>query len=148
QKVFGIPVSAVKFEGLTLHMEIARIGAQFEGKYSADSIAGTFYQLGQSFPLSLSRGTIEKKALFRPQEPKPPYPYRSEEVKFPGEEGKIRLAGTLTMPEGGGKFPAAVLISGSGPQNRDEEFMTHKPFLVLADYLTRKGIAVLRYDDR
>ncbi len=84
----------------------------------------------------------------RPQEPKPPFPYRSEDVAIVNAAGKAVLAGTVTIPEGKGPFPAVVLISGSGLQNRDEELMGHKPFLVLADYLTRHGIAVLRYDDR
>lgn len=84
----------------------------------------------------------------RPQNPKKPYPYHEEEVTYKSVEYGIKLAGTLTFPESGGPFPAVVLISGSGAQNRDEEIMGHKPFLVLADYLTRQGIAVLRYDDR
>ena len=84
----------------------------------------------------------------RPQEPKPPFPYKSEEVTFHNDKSNIDLAGTLTIPEGKGPFPAVVLVTGSGPQDRDEALMGHKPFLVIADYLTRKGIAVLRYDDR
>jgi pimeloyl-ACP methyl ester carboxylesterase len=84
----------------------------------------------------------------RPQEPKKPYPYHEEEVTYKSMEPGITLAGTLTVPKSGGPFPAVVLISGSDAQNRDEELMGHKPFLVLADYLTRRGIAVLRFDDR
>ena len=84
----------------------------------------------------------------RPQEPRKPYPYREEEVSYASMEEGIKLAGTLTFPESGGPFPAVLLISGSGAQNRDEEIMGHKLFLVLADYLTRRGIAVLRVDDR
>ena len=86
--------------------------------------------------------------LNRPQEPKPPYPYRSEEVTFTKIGGGFDLAGTLTIPEKEGRYPVAILITGSGPQDRDEALSGHKPFLVLADYLTRQGIAVLRYDDR
>jgi fermentation-respiration switch protein FrsA (DUF1100 family) len=100
-----------------------------------------------SFPLILT-GHGKRTILNRPQEPKPPFPYLSEEVIFPGHEAGVELAGTLTMPEATGPFPAVILITGSGPQNRDEELLGHKPFLVLADYLTRQGIAVLRYDDR
>lgn len=148
QKAFGIPASATNFENSTLNIEIAKLGVRYQGRYGSNGIEGNFYQAGQSFPLNLTRGLIEKKALFRPQEPKKPYPYFSEEVRFPSEGGKVELAGTLTLPDGKKKFPTAILITGSGPQNRDEEFMTHKPFLVLADYLTRSGIAVLRYDDR
>lgn len=84
----------------------------------------------------------------RPQEPRPPFPYRTEEVTFENPEAGITLAGTLTMPFKGRKFPAVVLLTGSGAQNRDEELFGHKPFLVLADHLTRSGIAVLRFDDR
>jgi len=84
----------------------------------------------------------------RVQEPKPPFPYRSEEVSFKNPGGGFDLAGTLTIPEMAGRYPVAVLVTGSGPQNRDEELLGHKPFLVLADWLTRQGIAVLRYDDR
>jgi fermentation-respiration switch protein FrsA (DUF1100 family) len=82
------------------------------------------------------------------QDPQPPYPYHSEDLRFENQAAGITLAGTLTVPEEGERFPAAVLVSGSGPQNRDEEIFGHKPFLVLSDYLTRNGIAVLRYDDR
>lgn len=84
----------------------------------------------------------------RPQDPLPPFPYRVEDVRYPNERAAITLAGTLTLPEGPGPFPAVVLISGSGPQTRDSELFGHRPFLVLADHLTRRGIAVLRSDDR
>ncbi|KAA6438697.1 lysophospholipase [Dyadobacter flavalbus] len=84
----------------------------------------------------------------RSQEPQEPYPYHSENVTFENTTAKITLAGTLTLPSKKGNFPVVILISGSGPQNRDEEILGHKPFLVISDYLTRKGIAVLRFDDR
>ena len=84
----------------------------------------------------------------RPQEPKPPYPYLSEDVKFTNDSANVTLSGTLTLPKGKGNFPAVVLITGSGPQDRNEEVYGHKIFLVISDYLTRNGIAVLRYDDR
>ncbi|WP_254561100.1 alpha/beta hydrolase family protein [Dyadobacter diqingensis] len=84
----------------------------------------------------------------RPQEPKGPYSYVNEEVKFQNTKANITLAGTLTLPSKGGKYPAVVLITGSGAQNRDEEVLGHKPFLVIADHLTKNGIAVLRFDDR
>ena len=80
--------------------------------------------------------------------PKPPFPYREEMVSYPNAKAGISLAGTLTLPPGAGPFPAAILITGSGPQDRDETLLGHKPFLVLADYLTRRGVAVLRVDDR
>jgi uncharacterized protein len=91
------------------------------------------------------------KAVFtvnRPQEPKPPFPYTSEDVNFTNDKFNIKLAGTLTIPSGKGPFKAVIMITGSGAQNRNEELMGHKPFLVIADFLSRNGIAVLRYDDR
>ena len=97
-------------------------------------------------PLNLEKGEANRPK--RPQEPQPPFPYKSEEVTVRNEQDGINLAGTLTLPEKGNKFPAVVLVTGSGAQNRDEEIMGHKPFLVIADYLTRNGIAVLRCDDR
>jgi len=84
----------------------------------------------------------------RPQDPSPPYGYYTEDVTFKNEQANVTLAGTLTLPSKEGHYPAVVLISGSGPQNRNSEFAGHRPFLVLADHLTRNGIAVLRYDDR
>lgn len=149
QNAKGIPVSYTSFENSILTLKIASLGAQYQGTFQADSsIKGTFNQVGQSFPLDLTRDVLQKEALIRPQEPIAPYPYHSEEVRFPSEGGKIELSGTLTLPKKTGRFSTVILVSGSGPQNRDEEFMGHKPFLVLADYLAKKGIAVLRYDDR
>ncbi len=118
----------------------------FKGNYDAgsDRITGDFTQFGQRFPLTLERGAVAQ--LARPQEPKPPFPYRSEDVSYPS--GDITIAGTLTEPEGAGPFPAVLLVTGSGPQDRNEELMGHKPFLLLADTLTRAGYAVLRTDDR
>ena len=84
----------------------------------------------------------------KPQEPVGPFPYVSEDIKFKNEIDSVMLAGTLTMPAEGDNFPVAVLISGSGPQDRNSELLGHKPFLVIADYLTRQGLAVLRVDDR
>jgi hypothetical protein len=98
--------------------------------------------------MNLSRNAIEKEVVKRPQEPLKPYIYYSEEVTFQNKSANISLAGTLTLPSKDGNFPVVILISGSGPQNRDEELMGHKPFLVISDYLTKNGIAVLRYDDR
>jgi pimeloyl-ACP methyl ester carboxylesterase len=100
-----------------------------------------------SFPLDLER-TDKPAELRRPQEPKPPFPYLAEEVTVSNAKAGITLAGTLTLPKGAGSFPAAILVTGSGPEDRDEAIFGHKPFLVLADALTRRGIAVLRLDDR
>ena len=109
------------------------------------SITGTFTQ-GMSLSLTLSRTTAEASQLNRPQEPQPPFVYNVNEVTF--KNGDLTFAGTLTTPVWGKKHKAVVLVSGSGAQNRDEELMGHKPFAVIADYLTRHGVAVLRYDDR
>ena len=128
---------------------VPSVGGQFAGTLDAsgDTLHGAWGQSGQSFPLVLARsdGAV---APPRPQEPRPPFPYREIEVTLPGGAPEVQLAGTLTLPAGDGPFPAVVLVSGSGPQDRNEEIMGHKPFLVLADYLTRQGLAVLRCDDR
>ncbi|MDR1864990.1 MAG: alpha/beta fold hydrolase [Bacteroidales bacterium] len=149
QGATGIPVTAASFENRTLKMTVAGAGIEYEGILGEDGvIAGAFRQMGQSFPLNLSKKAVETAKTVRPQEPAKPYPYREEEVSFENAEAGITLAGTLTLPQKEGSFPAVVLISGSGAQNRDEELMGHKPFLVIADCLTRNGIAVLRFDDR
>jgi len=147
QGVSGIVVSTTTFQDSVLKFEVGSAGISFEGKlYPGDSIPGTFKQGGQAIPLTLTRQEIAKPA--RPQEPVKPYPYYSEEVHVVNKKGNFTLAGTLTTPNNTGVFPAVILITGSGPQNRDEEILGHKPFLVIADYLTRNGIAVLRCDDR
>ncbi len=145
----GIPVTSTNYENSILKLEISNAGIQYEGTLNNENaFVGTFKQGGQSFPLILTKGKTEKDKVLRPQEPIKPYPYYSEEIKFENTENEVVLSGTLTLPKENGKFPAVVLISGSGPQNRDEELLGHKPFLVLADYLTKNGIAVLRFDDR
>ncbi len=141
----GIPVSSATFTDGTLTISIPQLGFKYTGMLSGDRLKGSFTQSGDIFTLDMDRGDV---VLSRPQEPKPPFPYRSEAAVFENKHAGIRLAGTLTMPAGGKKFPAVVLLTGSGPQNRDEELAGHKPFLVLADYLTRQGMAVLRFDDR
>ena len=144
----GIPAT-VSFENPLLKIEIPMAKIAYEGTLGQDNIiAGMFKQGGQSFPLNLSKTKIEKEKLLRPQEPTKPYPYHSEDISFANEKAGITLAGSLTLPTKEGVYPAVILISGSGPQNRNEELMGHKPFLVLSDYLTKNGIAVLRYDDR
>ncbi len=119
----------------------------YAGAMSAngDTIRGTFVQ-GQAFPLTFVRsdGPV---ASGRPQDPVPPFPYQTKEVTFESAPG-VRLAGTLVVPPGAGPFPTVVFVTGSGPQDRDEAIAGHRPFLVIADYLARHGIASLRYDDR
>ncbi|RPI72503.1 MAG: alpha/beta hydrolase [Ignavibacteriales bacterium] len=110
-------------------------------------MAGTWSQGGSSFPLSLIRSAGIKPPK-RPQEPEPPLPYIEEEITIKNEQDDLTLSGTFTYPENIDNLPVVILISGSGPQNRNEELLGHKPFLVLADHLTRNGIAVLRFDDR
>lgn len=145
----GIPVTSVSFVNNVLTLEIAAAQIKYTSEsVNTDSITGTFSQMGQKLPLNLYRKAVTQVKPKRPQEPVLPYPYKSEEITFVNEKDNIKLAGTLTLPNTKGKFPAIVLITGSGPQNRDEELMGHKPFLVLADFLTRNGFAVLRFDDR
>ena len=144
-----IPMSKASYDNQILTVEMAAANIQYTGKIdSTGNINGTFHQSGQTFPLNLTRKAIEKAEVKRPQNPVKPYPYYSEEVTIVNPKANITLAGTLTLPSKEGKYPVVVLITGSGPQNRDEELMGHKPFLVLSDYLTRNGIGVLRYDDR
>ncbi|MEP7353858.1 MAG: alpha/beta fold hydrolase [Acidobacteriota bacterium] len=146
QSVTGILVRQTVFEDNILSLDIASVGARFQGTVSADGteIAGTFVQ-GASRRLTLTR--VDRILLpVHSQQPKPPYPYDAEDVSY--SSGGVRLAGTLTLPRLSGPFPVVLLISGSGPQDRDGTVAGHKPFWVIADYLTRRGIAVLRVDDR
>lgn len=146
----GLAVSKITFEDGKLLVESSAVHGTFEGTYKSADVAfeGTWKQNGLNLPLTLKK--LDKEPVYsRPQEPKKPYPYKAEEVSVPNPAAAgVTLAGTLTMPEGSGPFPAVVLVTGSGPQDRDEALMGHKPFLVLADHLTRKGVAVLRCDDR
>jgi fermentation-respiration switch protein FrsA (DUF1100 family) len=145
----GIPTTTTTFKNSILKISIANAKIEYQGTLGNDNIiVGTFKQGGQSFPMNLSKKAIEKEKLVRPQEPIKPFSYYAEDITFENKKAGIRLAGTLTLPQKEGVFPVVILISGSGPQNRDEELLGHKPFLVLADYLTKNGIAVLRYDDR
>lgn len=144
----GIPVPTTDFQNPKIRLAIAAASIEYLGELKGDKIVGTFKQGGKEFPLDLSKGTVVVETPKRPQEPKMPYPYYAEEVTFTNAKANISLAGTLTLPTKEGVFPAVILISGSGPQNRDEELLGHKPFLVISDYLTRNGIAVLRFDDR
>ncbi|HSF46636.1 MAG TPA: alpha/beta fold hydrolase [Chitinophagaceae bacterium] len=143
-----IPMAWVKLAQNDLSFKTTVANIEYSGVLKDSSIDGTFRQNGQPFALNFGRKKIEKLALKRPQEPKPPFAYLTEDVSFLNSRDSISLSGTLTWPASGSNFPVVVLISGSGPQNRDEELMGHKPFHVLADHLTKNGIAVLRFDDR
>lgn len=150
QGAMDIPLSVVSMKNGAIKLESAAIGAAFTGGFSAGGsrIDGTWAQGGAKFPLSLEKKEVVPVVL-RPQEPKPPFPYSTEEAVIENAKAGVRLAGTLVIPKTAGKsFPAVVFATGSGPQNRDEELLGHKPFLVIADYLARRGIASLRFDDR
>ena len=140
----GIPTQWTPDASGKVSVQIPVINGSFEGKLTGDSIPGKFTQHGYSIPLTLRPDEVK---LNRPQTPKPPYPYATEEVSF--KNGDAVLSGTLTLPENYTKnTPALVMVTGSGLQNRDEEAFGHKPFAVIADALARQGIATLRYDDR
>jgi uncharacterized protein len=148
QGVAGLLVKEVTYQDGKVHFDIPAIKGTFEGKMKQDGteIEGEWNQ-GVKLPLALKR--VDKlPTAKRPQEPKRPFPYREEEITYENKKAKVKFAGTLTLPQGDGPFPAVVMITGSGPQDRDEEILGHKPFLVIADYLTRRGIAVVRVDDR
>lgn len=141
----------IKFDTVTLHPDgtffaaVEKLHAQFEGRFESDKLVGVWKQSGSSLPLSLAR-TAGYHAPKRPQEPQAPFPYDSEEVSF--KDGDVEVSGTLTLPKNTKSCPVVVLLHGSGPHDRDETIFFHKPFLVLADYLTKRGIGVLRYDKR
>lgn len=151
QNANGIPVTSVTRNGPAIKMELKQINGAFDGKFDKDltTMEGTWSQAGGNWPLLLKRvkGAAELERR-RPQNPAKPYPYREEELTYENKAQGVTLAATLTIPPGKGPFPAVVLITGSGPQDRDEALLGHRPFLVLSDYLTRKGIVVLRTDDR
>lgn len=151
QGAMGIPVDKIDFKNGNVRLEVMSGRIIFEGKIKEDglTIEGEFKepQEGVRLPLVLQR-VEQAPELHRPQEPKKPYPYKEEEVVYENKKAGVKLAGTLTLPSSGAPFPAVLLITGSGPQDRDEKVYGHRPFLVLADYLTRCGIAVLRVDDR
>lgn len=142
----AIPIQDIRMDQGKLTFAAPMIRGEYEGRW--DAVQGAWngqWKQGGALPLTLAKGPVPTRA--RPQMPARPYPYREEEVAFESAPG-VKLAGTLTLPQGRGPFPAAILISGSGPQDRDEQLLGHRPFLVLADDLTRRGVAVLRYDDR
>ena len=142
----GIAVETDYCSSDSISVSLASLSLSFQGKLKGDEIVGTFTQ-GQSFPLVLKRG---EEKLNRPQNPVAPYPYKTEEVTFKNVADGATLVGTLSYPIGykKGQTPVVLMVTGSGQENRDEEIFDHKPFLVIADYLARHGVATLRYDDR
>ena len=148
QSAKGIPAELPYISSDSLCVRISAAAIEYNGKLQGDSIKGVFTQMGRSFPLNLKH---EKIRYNRPQNPVKPYPYTTEEVKFFNNPADAILRGTLTYPVGyekGDKVPVVLMVTGSGPENRDEEIYEHRPFLIIADYLARNGIASLRYDDR
>ncbi len=145
----GIPCDQVTVSGNTIIISVSIIGGNYTGTISQDkkSITGTWNQGGTSFDLVLGKGYLPA-AKQKPQTPQPPFDYRVEEVEYDNADKTVHLAGTLTYPASGTNFPAAILISGSGQQDRDETLAGHKPFALIADRLTKLGFAVLRVDDR
>lgn len=150
QTQMKFPLSIVYVDVDSIYVEASSMGLSYGGRMQADGqqIVGKFKQGGLQLELILKRGEGEEVVQNRPQEPHPPYSYDTVDVRFRNEIDDVELAGTITQPKEKGKYPAVVLVTGSGPQNRDEEIMGHRPFKVMADYLTRSGIVVLRYDDR
>lgn len=147
--ISGLPAVKVSQKVNIFHFEIPVVDGVYEGTINATKsvITGTWTQGGITRNLKFQRSD-QLLELVRPQNPVKPYPYREEQVSFANPKAQVSLAATLTLPPGAGPFPAAILIAGSGPQDRDETVAGHRPFLVLADHLTRKGVAVLRYDKR
>lgn len=149
QSVMGLKVDTVSMDKDKLTFAIKLIKGEFSGKLNAagTEVAGEWKQAGVTMPLTLKK-TEKPSELKRTQLPKAPFPYNAVEVAYDNKEAGNTLAGTLTMPKGDGPYTAVILITGSGAQDRDETLLGHKPFLVLADDLTRRGVAVLRVDDR
>lgn len=148
QLAMGLPVSGLARDGDSVRFTVAAGNTTFTGVLSGDRLSGRWTDGGETVFVRRAAGA-QAAPLRRPQTPQPPFPYRTEDVSIPNPRAPgVILAGTLTLPQGRGPFPAAILITGSGAQDRDEALFGHKPFAVLADYLTRHGIAVLRYDDR
>jgi alpha-beta hydrolase superfamily lysophospholipase len=150
QKAKGLVSSKTEFNNQHLYIEIKMIGASFTGDYNNNTIIGTWEQSGMKFPLQLEPLENEKPevVIVRPQTPKPPFSYQVKEFVYTGEKTKLKYGATLTYPNDSAQFPLIILITGSGIQDRNETILDHKPFAVIADYLTKKGYAVLRVDDR
>jgi len=149
QGVSGLPAIKMQLKESSFHFEIPSLAGVFDGtlNLAKNKLTGNWSQTGADAKLEFVRSD-QPLELRRPQNPSKPYPYHEEEISFSNPTAGVSIAGTLTLPKGAGPFPAALLIPGSGPHDRDEALANHRPFLVLADHLTRKGIAVLRYDKR
>lgn len=149
ERTGGIPVTTITFENSVLKLEIKNSGITYEGTLNKDEIIiGNFKQNDQNIALDLSHYKVTKEIKAAYQEPEKPYPYYTEDVIFDNKIDNVILKGTLSLPQKEGNFPVVILIPGYGKQSRDKEYLGHKSFLVLGDYLTKKGIGVLRFDDR
>ena len=150
QAAFGISTDTAFEKGDSIYIRIKKANISYAGQLKSDSLIEGIFTQGQTFPLTLKKvDHVEKaKSVKRPQTPKPPYAYLSEEVVYTNADNSLKYGATITTPQGKGPFPGIVLITGSGAQNRDEEIFQHKPFALLADYLTKIGFMVLRVDDR
>jgi pimeloyl-ACP methyl ester carboxylesterase len=152
QKVKALSSTKTEWKNSSLAIEIKWIAAGFTGELSEDGkkITGNWGQAGQQFPLVLEPYVEGKNipVVEKPQTPKAPFSYESREFVYQGAKTKLTYGATLTYPKEGGKHPFIVLITGSGAQDRDEAIFDHKPFAVLADFLTKNGFAVMRVDDR
>ncbi len=144
-----IPIGRIELEGDSVRIGVSTLMATVRARLMpGDSLlTGEFNQGPFTLPITFRRISAPFE-FARPQEPQRPFPYVEQEVMIPNEAADVILAGTITLPDTVGTFPAVILVTGSGPQDRNEEIMGHKPFLVISDYLTRRGVVVLRYDDR
>ncbi len=148
QSAKGIPATLNFISADSVNIVVPSIGMTYAGKLNEGELKGTFSQMGMKLPLDMKPGEVKHN---RPQHPVEPYPYQTKEITFQNEAANACFAGTLVYPEGykeGEKVPVLIMVTGSGAENRDEEVFDHKPFLVIADYLARHGVASLRFDDR
>ena len=148
QSAKGIPATLNFSSADSVNIVVPSIGMTYAGKLNEGELKGSFSQMGMNLPLDMKPGEVKHN---RPQHPVEPYPYQTKEITFQNEAANARFAGTLVYPEGykeGDKVPVLIMVTGSGAENRDEEVFDHKPFLVIADYLARHGVASLRFDDR
>jgi pimeloyl-ACP methyl ester carboxylesterase len=148
QSAKGIPATLNFISADSVNIAVPSIGMTYAGKLNEGELKGSFSQMGMNLPLDMNPGEVKHN---RPQHPVEPYPYQTKEIAFQNEAANAWFAGTLVYPEGykeGDKVPVLIMVTGSGAENRDEEVFDHKPFLVIADYLARHGVASLRFDDR
>ena len=148
QSAKGIPATLNFISADSVNIAVPSIGMTYAGKLNEGKLKGSFSQMGMNLPLDMKPGEVKHN---RPQHPVEPYPYQTKEIAFQNEAANAWFAGTLVYPEGykeGDKVPVLIMVTGSGAENRDEEVFDHKPFLVIADYLARHGVASLRFDDR